>query len=704
MKTDTYSSATTAPSVMKSFLSGTYMVLAYAAILSAYMIFDQKNTWNDGLGFDGSMYAAYSRCLPDGLLTIENYHVNRLLLPVLAKLVSSLLDVEMSPAYFIIFYSVVNYVALVGTYVFCLRLFPSQDSLSLQVLLLSAFLCYPFIMGPSFYPTLSDYLAAFLTTGAYYWSKQHKLILAALFSFLVFFCHPLALPVLILVLPLYSEAIYSVDFRIIRFAKWSGYLLIYGLFVAFLATNCFVQEPMFFFLVDCRAVLIFWPVTLFYIACIYSRLFGSIAMRSKDSFVALPKFNLKLFLILLFVLIACVLFKKMFGHDNLVKGNSLLFYFYYLIYAGSERPLTFVSSNFVYFGPLYILLTVFYLFLNENKTVPIRERILFSVFMLISIRPESRGMFFLWPSVLIVFLSRYRDLFLDRRKRLFYAVVVLSVLSSSLLLPNTLVKHVSEDLVDRVYSFYQGGFQNFPSYITIMVIATLLSIGALLAIKKQLTLSYIPVRHVKMLIVYEVIVIGAICILNYSPVASPARQILLLQDYELIPDNMPIFTNIKNMGDKETKQTAAWRWSFGPSSSISFFLLSAKSVTMKAAISGLAPDQEITIGVNDSPSITQRIDNLHIVNDREAGKCHEIEISFFPKVGINTINIAANKWAGNGYEAQPGEDRKFAIKIFKLKLVDPFDIAYYHKFPFYLFLYGKQWPYLDQATTYRVKN
>lgn len=662
-----------------------YSFYVYLFVLLVYSIFDRNNAWGGGLGFDGVTYYKYSTCLPDCLFEIDSYHVNRLLLPSVARLVFYVLGISLTAHNFVIFSSVLNCVALLATFILCLKMLQASRNQDMQGLLLVCFIAYPLLKGPVFYPTLGDYASCFLFSALFFLLQNNKKWAYFVLSAVSFFCHALVLPV--------SAVLFCVDERRRWFMPRGVFVVLKHVFlgaiifaaVSFVVNNIFSAPPTNNFITDLRVVTLALPVTVFMLLFISSRMLSSFDYDANNSRYVFPAIDVKV--VSMFLALYLVLgHVKSYFQSSFISGSTLSWFVTHLLYNGSERPLASMSSNFLYFGPMYIFSLTCYLFYAERKSLSVRHSVALFLFFILSMRPESRTVMFFWPVIAVITLQNFGPLLVSS-SRLLWVVVVVGVVTSQILVPTILLEQIDRQWISFIYFNYQGGYESVLTWIISLVCALALGGGIVFALRRHFDFSCVPRWIISPILCYVSGIVLIIYLLSFSSVSGLARDVLCITSRDLLSSGDTPLVYSRNMGDLEMDAEKRWKWGFGPSSDIYFFSLSKESLTLQLEFYAPVPSQSMWTVINGGTPLESNLNSLPQSGGFADGR-RVLSIPFIPRFGINTISFSYSTWHGNGLETHPGDDRKFAVQFLKIILRGPAPSASLNVFPYHLFLYG----------------
>jgi len=665
-----------------------YFIL-YALFLVVYIFFDSKIPWNDGLGFDGLTYSKYSSCLPGCWSSIDSYHVNRLFVPFATGLIFNILNIQFTSANIQSFYSLIDCLALVSCYYLCSQVLARTNCKKYEFLLFVGFIAYPLLKGVAFYPVLGDYVAVFFFTAAYYYSSQRNYIALFVVTVMGYFSHALILPLAIALFSFDSAKTWTLSR--IQFVLLKTFLL--GLLTAgvlcFIIFNIFHSPPDYKAIFDLRVVVFALPLSLFFAYWVFSRFFEHICTSSEDERCLIPALNLPIFG-QLFCTYIVLNYIKSFFPSTFIDGSQVTWFIYHLLYNSAEKPFAFLASNFLFFGPLYILLLVSFLLVRSQRLLtPFRAMTLLS-FLLLSMRPESRTVMFMWPVVVILFIQSYGHIVLKYRT-MSWVVFFVALVFSQALFPTFLLNKINSDLVSILYFSIQGGYESIGAWsLAIGVVAVLLFMFCIV-MRREIVFRGIPRIIVAALAFYCVLIISIVYICSFSSLAGPMRSVLSLVDRDFLSMDDPSLVSYKNMGDIEHDASNRWIWGFGPTSSVHFISYSKESLTLFLEVSTTMSGQVISISINNARAVNVDLDSLKKHPEDKSEKI-VLKYDFIPHAGINSIDFSYLKYYGKDVEMTPGDDRKFAVMFTKIALKASVPESYVYTFPYYFFMFGSPWP------------
>lgn len=669
----------------RSHFKAYYGFYVYLCVLLVYSIIDRSNAWGGGLGFDGVTYYKYSACLPDCLFEIDSYHVNRLLLPSVARLVFYVLGVSLTAHNFVIFSSVLNVFALLATFVLCLKMLQASRNQDMQGLLLVCFIAYPLLKGPVFYPALGDYVSCFLFTYLFFLLQNDKKLAYFVVSAISFFCHALVFPVSAVVFCVNERKQWHVSKSVLIVLKGVVLGAIIFAAVSFVVNNIFGSPPANNFIIDIRMVTLALPVTVFMILFISSRMLSSFRYDCDVSKYVLPSIDFRV-LSMCFALFLVLVHVKSYFPSGFISGSTLSWFVTHLLYCGSERPLASIASNFLYFGPMYIFSLTCYLFYGRREALSVRHSLALFLFFILSMRPESRTVMFFWPVIAVITLQNFGSLLVSS-SRLLWVVVVVGIVTSQILAPTIILEQINRQWISFMYFNYQGGYESVLTWMISLVCALGLVVGVVFTFKGHFDFSCVPRWIISPILCYVSGVVLIIYLFSYSSVSGLAKDVLCITSRDLLSSGENPLVYSMNMGDLESDAEKRWKWGFGPSSDIYFFSLSKESLTLQLEFYAPIPSQCMWTVINGGTPLESNLYSLP-QSDGFADGRRVLSIPFIPRFGINTISFSYNTWHGNGLESHPGDDRRFAVQFLKIILRPPAPSARLNVFPYHLFLYG----------------
>jgi hypothetical protein len=430
------------------------LILYYTAF---YFFFGEKLPINDGLGWDGQIYAKIAQ---EGLNSaiIDNYYVTRLLPSLIIHYLFKIFPIAFTNSNVVMAFGLLNALLLTTAAFFFKRILEFfKISLKNQLLAFTlVFLNFSVSKFSLYYPVLTDVCALFLSMGLLYFYFKGSTVLLLIFGFLGAFTWPLIfyLSVLLFIFPYSPVSFAPAEKKIsmtIRFL-----IAIYATTMSIYAFKGTANNEMEFILnPDSRLFFISGLVIVASFYCLSSlllneNLFSFRELKSSTDFRRIIVVGILFFII---KVISGALITNPVNSPYLSFGRSI----FLLFSRGLVRPGIYLVSFTTYFGSILLLLIFFWNEFSQKLSLLGRGFafcVLFYLF-LFGLASESRVLIALMPFLailLIVIINQYT------LPGFFYAVVfAINLFISKMWLP---INFDSNNLFTTIDSNGAIGFSN----------------------------------------------------------------------------------------------------------------------------------------------------------------------------------------------------------------------------------------------------
>jgi hypothetical protein len=480
----------------KSTISNSIVVLSISALaiyMIGYWIVGEKLTYNEGLGWDGVIYAAYARNFFHELTTTSDvYHVSRTLPSFIIFCVSHFFSINLSNPKSVVFsFYIFNNILYLLSAVIWYRICKLKN-LTTSIYLfgfISVFISFTFLKYYQYADILTDCCAFFLGISILYYYLKRNYFLIGVLLLPCLFSWPLAVP-LILLLVIFNK---KYDVRLFKNPEklWSSSAFIIGTLYALL-----LMMSVYIPLVSNSWNNWSGGMGIAKKYTVLSALIGGayiyylfLNLSIQTVFKGIKSFDLKITILFVIYMLVLMLFYRWMTHLSINYNTTPSFgtgSFITLILTGPIlKPGLFLIMHLTFYGPIFTFFMYYYKNILESASA---ESYGIMLFMLgtyfLALDPHSRQLIFSFP-----FIVYFVSLILNEKRimtnvfLLFYLAAAVAA-SKIYYIINTapMTGSILEDPFQRFFMSF-GLWTMWPGYFLNLALAILICLLLFLGLK-----------------------------------------------------------------------------------------------------------------------------------------------------------------------------------------------------------------------------
>jgi len=425
----------------------------------------EKIQAGNGLGWAGSEYAYSIMTFPESLANISEYHIHRAFIPVAFGFFFKYFNVLTTPANITSAFIFLNSLSLLGI-AYLLTRISVLLKFSTRQTCLCFFGClanYAFTKFPSFYPILPDWFATFVSLLLFYLWLKNKLFILFILSIVGNFIHPMLslLGMILLAFPFRTATLVNINFAetvsnvfvlmVTALVALESYRVLTGALSSPFSTS---QTSLYAGSLTTSIILI--------VIYVVSKQVYIEKVRHRPTNSSTYQTAIKIAIALASFFVSTLLTKATSSSESHLSiisflDNSFTF--------GSLRPLSFIASHFLYFGPAYLIFLISYKqvlgsCLDHLGDAALPLLLLFTTF---GVDSESRHIMIFWPIICIISVLSLKQYLESFSAFLRFYFVALAILLSQIWFPSDIFKDISgpySEFPAQWYFMYHGPWMN----------------------------------------------------------------------------------------------------------------------------------------------------------------------------------------------------------------------------------------------------